>query len=315
MWLPADAVLASAIAQDNVKSSTVCIGCLPDLQDAIMLRGASRDGLKKRDMHYRRKEDPHNGLLHLKASTPLPSYWRYLPSGDLEPFVEHYWTIEWDLSEPTRRETLPYPSAHIILEPGVAALSGVSTRKYSRVLEGRSRVLGVKFLPGGLRPFVASRVSAFTDKVVPLGDVFGRAGAQLDARVLQHADHHAAIAVMEDFLRSREPSINDALALVRHVAERIAQDRDIRAVAQLASEFSVSERTLQRLFGEYVGVSPKWMIRRYRLQEAATRMAAAEAVDWPQLALDLGYADQAHFIRDFKRIVGLAPAEYFRAMR
>ena len=44
-------------------------------------------------------------------------------------------------------------------------------------------------------------------------------------------------------------------------------------------------------------------------------MAAAEAVDWPQLALDLGYADQAHFIRDFKRIVGLAPAEYFRAMR
>jgi AraC-like DNA-binding protein len=173
----------------------------------------------------------------------------------------------------------------------------------------------VKFRPGGLRPFVASRVSAFTDKVVPLGDVFGSAGAQLDARVLQHADHHAAIAVVEDFLRSREPAASDVLALVGRAAERIAQDRDVRAVVQLAREFAVSERTLQRLFGEHVGVSPKWMIRRYRLQEAATRMAAAEAVDWPQLALDLGYADQAHFIRDFKRIVGLAPAEYFRAMQ
>ena len=73
-------------------------------------------------------------------------------------------------------------------------------------------------------------------------------------------------------------------------------------------------RALQRLFAEYVGVSPKWTIRRYRLQEAAERLAAAESVDWPALALDLGYADQAHFIRDFKRMIGRAPAEYFKRM-
>ena len=265
-------------------------------------------------MHYRLKDDPHNGLLNLKTSTPLPSYWRYFPSDDLAPFVEHYWTVEWNLATPTLRETLPYPSAHIILEPGVAALSGVTTRKYSRTLEGNSRVLGVKFWPGGLRPLVTPPVSAFTDKVLPLPEVFGEAAAGLDARALAHADHHAAIAVVETFLRELKPVADETLAFVRGVAERIASDRGMRTVAQLADAFAVSERTLQRLFGEYVGVSPKWMIRRYRLQEAATRMAAAEAIDWPQIALDLGYADQAHFIRDFKRLIGKAPADYFRAM-
>ena len=265
-------------------------------------------------MRYRLKDDPHNGLLHLKTSTPLPSYWRYFPSDDFAPFVEHYWTVEWNLATPTLRETLPYPSAHIILEPGVAALSGVTTRKYSRTLEGHSRVLGVKFWPGGLRPFVAPPVSAFTDRVVPLSEVFGAAAAGLDARALAHADHHAAIGVVEAFLREQEPVADETLAFVRGVADRIANERAIRAVAQLADEFAVSERTLQRLFNEYVGVSPKWMIRRYRLQEAATRMAAAEAIDWPQIALELGYADQAHFIRDFKKLIGKAPADYFRTM-
>ena len=121
-----------------------------------MLGDAACGGLKKRDMGFRLKQDPHNGLLHLKATTPLPSYWRYLPSADLEPFVEHYWTIEWDLAEPMRRETLQYPSAHIILEPGVALLSGVTTRKFSRVLEGRSRVL--EDAPA-IHPFMVCRQS------------------------------------------------------------------------------------------------------------------------------------------------------------
>jgi AraC-like DNA-binding protein len=253
-------------------------------------------------------------LLNFKASASMPGYWRYHPSADLAPYIEHYWTIEWDLAEPALRETLPYPSAHIILEPDVCALSGVSTRKFSRVLEGRSRVLGAKFQMGGLRPFVAQPVSAYTDCVLPLHEVLGDAARNLHERVLAHSDHHTAIAVLEAFLRERQPRHDEALTRVRSVAARVAADRDIRQAEQLAEEFGMGLRTLQRLFGDYIGVSPKWMIRRFRLQEAAERMAAAASVDWAQTALDLGYSDQAHFSRDFKRIIGKAPAEYFNAM-
>ncbi len=265
-------------------------------------------------MRYRPKHDPHNGLLHFKASTPLSGYWRYFPSPDIEPFVEHYWTIEWNQTKPTLRETLPYPSAHIILESGVCVLSGVATKKFSRVLEPKGRVLGAKFRPGGLRPFVDRPVSAFTDKVFPLHEIFGEPAKELDRRALAHADHHAAIAVVESFLRELHPRQDESFPLVSRIAGRIANDREIKQVEQLAGEFHVGMRTLQRLFGDYVGVSPKWMIRRHRLQEAAERLAAAETIDWPQTALDLGYADQAHFIRDFKKLVGKAPADYFRAL-
>jgi AraC-like DNA-binding protein len=270
--------------------------------------------LKKHDMSYTVKQDGRNGLLHFKAAQPLAGYWRYLPSPDLAPYVEHFWTVEWDLPEPQLRETLPYPSAHIILEPGVALLGGVNTKKFSRMLYGRSRVLGAKFRPGGLRPFVAQPVRAFTDKVVALSDIFGAVAGELDRRALAHTDHAAAIAVVESFLRDRHPRWDEAVGIAAAITERIANDRDIRQVEQVVQAFGIGKRKLQRLFGDYVGVGPKWIIQRYRLHEAAYRMASAETVAWADVAIELGYADQAHFIRDFKKIVGTSPAEYFKAL-
>ena len=75
----------------------------------------------------------------------------------------------------------------------------------------------------------------------------------------------------------------------------------------------IGKRTLQRLFSEYVGVSPKRVIRRYRLHEAEERLAEGRELNLAALALDLGYFDQAHFARDVKAIVGGAPARYARA--
>lgn len=69
-------------------------------------------------------------------------------------------------------------------------------------------------------------------------------------------------------------------------------------------------RALQRLFSDYVGVSPKWVIRRLRLHQAAFRLASAEAFDLARLAQELGYFDQAHFTRDFTNLVGRPPAQY-----
>ena len=81
------------------------------------------------------------------------------------------------------------------------------------------------------------------------------------------------------------------------------------SVEELCSHAGYSKRTLQRLFREYVGVKPKWVIERIRLHEAAERMAAGDS-DWPAMALDLGYFDQAHFIKAFKAVVGRSPADY-----
>ncbi len=277
-----------------------------------MLAQQAASGLNKRDMVTRKFDKP-RGMLYAEVTTSTSEqHWRYWPSDDLAPFIEHYWTIEWNVPEPQVRETLPHPSAHIVLESGQAQLAGAFTKKFTRILVGSGRVLSVKFRPGGLRPFVASPVSIFSNRVLALQDIFGSAAAGLADRVLAHADHQAAIGVLESFLRACEPRPDPAIELIGRISERIVADRTIARTEQIVSEFAIGTRTLQRLFNEYVGVSPKWMIQRYRLHELVERLNSAASIDWAATALDLGYADQAHLIRDFKKLVGRPPAGYLR---
>lgn len=69
-------------------------------------------------------------------------------------------------------------------------------------------------------------------------------------------------------------------------------------------------RTLQRLFRRHVGVGPKWVLQRYRLHEAIEQLADRREVDWSRFAVDHGYFDQAHFIADFRAVVGRSPSQY-----
>ena len=104
----------------------------------------------------------------------------------------------------------------------------------------------------------------------------------------------------------RDPLAEQVAVLV----SRITDDPGLRRVDQLSAGSGMTARTLQRLFADYVGVSPKWVMRRARLHEAAERADSGEPVDWAELAADLGYADQAHLTRDFTVTIGVSPTHY-----
>src|SRR4029077_11616383 len=118
-----------------------------------------------------------------------------------------------------------------------------------------------------------------------------------------------AEALLDSIKPERDPLAGQAAALVA----RITDDPGLRRVDQLAASSGMTPRTLQRLFADYVGVSPKWVMRRARLHEAAERADGGEPVDWALLATDLGYADQAHLTRDFTVTIGVPPARYAAA--
>jgi len=101
----------------------------------------------------------------------------------------------------------------------------------------------------------------------------------------------------------------------REAVARILKGPSLLRAEQVAAASGLTLRSLQRLFSDYVGIGPKWVIQRYRLHEAIARLDEGERVDFARLALDLGYADQAHFIRDFKALVGRTPREYARQGR
>ena len=278
-----------------------------------MLASGPARGLNERDMLRPKLVRP-RGILHLRADDPIRGYARYWPADDLSPFVEHLWTVEWDLAQPAVSEVLTHPSVQLVVERGASRVAGVFTRRFTRCFEGRGRVLGVKFLPGGFRPFWSSPVSGLADRELPLDEVFGPAAREVERRALAHAAHDEAFAPIQQLLRDRRPLADPLAELVGRITARAAADRDILRVEQLAREFGLGVRKLQRLFDDYVGVSPKWVIQRYRLQEAAERIARGEVADWASLALELGYADQAHFIRDFRKLVGRSPGEYARGL-
>jgi AraC-like DNA-binding protein len=237
------------------------------------------------------------------------------PSPDLSYFIEHYWIIHWDLrgQEPYVSENLPHPCVHLVFEKGQTAIFGVVTGKFTRRIEGLGGVFGIKFRPGAFYPFVKTPISQFTDKTVSLSDIFGLDGAEiveLETAILTAQSEDAQVELAELFLRERLPVEDDNVALINQIIDLIIAFGEVTRVDDVVSRFHIGKRTLQRLFSQYVGVSPKWVIKRYRLQQAADQLAAGEVVDWPRLALDLGYFDQAHFIKDFKTIVGQTPAEY-----
>lgn len=260
----------------------------------------------------RPKLDKPRGVLNHRGEGPMVGHSRYWPSADLAPFVEHYWTVQWDVPEPQLVETLPHPSVHLVLERDQAQLAGLTTQRFTRVLEGRGRVLSAKFRPGGFKPFTKEAVSSLSDRVVPLMAVFGESAADLAQRVLAQREHQAAVGLLEAFLRERQPQPDPQAELAGRIVAHIAAERRITRVEQVAESFELNLRRLQRLFNDYVGVGPKWVIQRYRLHEAAERLAAEPGLDCAALALELGYADQAHFIRDFKQLVGRSPSEYQR---
>jgi AraC-like DNA-binding protein len=267
----------------------------------------------------RRKTTPPRGVLKTASADPRRyQHARYHPSPDLEPYVEHYWSVAWDLRgmAPERAETLPHPSVHMIFERHVGGrITGVMHGKFARVLQGEGGVIAAKFTPGGFYPFVQVPISTFADATRRVGDVFGARGDALERAVLAETADAPRIAIVEAFLRERRPAADETAALLTDMVYAVARDRGILSVDDLAARYRLNKRTLQRLFAKYVGVSPKWVIQRYRLHEAAERLTADPSMAQSALATDLGYSDQAHFIRDFKALVGISPAAYARGAR
>lgn len=237
---------------------------------------------------------------------------RHAPADDLAFFVERHWIIRWDLRDrpPHQQETLPQPCVNMVIEAGRSAVHGVGTRKFAALLEGRGQVVGTKWKPGAFYPFLGRPVAEITDRSLPLGEVFGEGAGGLEEAVLAAEDDAAQIALVEALLRSRLPARDENVAMVVEVVQMALADREMTRVEELAARSGLSPRTLQRLFQRYVGVSPKWVIRRFRLHEAADRVAEGTVVDWAALAHELGYFDQAHFSRDFKAQVGHTPSAY-----
>jgi AraC-like DNA-binding protein len=261
----------------------------------------------------RRKVDPPRGLI-AAAHHPSIAHARFEPPVDLAPFVEHLWAVSWDLERPVVRENLPHPSVHWTVDATASRIVGVVPGRFRRVLRGRGRVVSVKFRPGGFAAFTRTPMHRFTGRTVAASSVLGPMARPLPPLF---AALHTGEAMLRlcDVLRALEPVHDELATRAREIVEWIAARPDVVRVAQLSERFGLPPLALQRLFRAKVGVSPKWVIQRYRLHEALERIHLDGEPVLAALAAELGFTDQAHFTRTFKAFVGTSPGRYARRAR
>ena len=252
-------------------------------------------------------------IIRPDLAAPIIDVSRHHPRESLQPFIDYLWVVRWTVTTTHRQQVLPQPKIHLAAEDDRLLIHGVNRKPFVRTFETSAHVIGVAFRPAGFRPLLGSSVGALEGKVVPGGELWQIDDRPVARHVLTEQDTDEMVRAVEDYLDGVHAEPDPMVDEMAGILDRIENDDSIHRVDQVASMAGVSARTLQRMFTEYVGIGPKWVIQRRRLLDAATQAHSGEPVHWAELADRLGFSDQAHLIRAFTASVGTPPATYTRA--
>jgi AraC-like DNA-binding protein len=244
--------------------------------------------------------------------------YRYEAGPEFAGLLERFWIPVWSVppGQEAPQRVLQYPVTLVVVAPDYARFYGVVSGLSTTTLTGDGWAVGLMCAPAAGHLVARAPLAAYTDRFVDVADVLGDAGARLTDRVRAamagdpHSPdaHRAAMAAYGDALRPLLP-VDPEGELVNRVVAFVEGNRDVTRVAQVCAEFDLSERSLQRLVHRRLGLTPKWLIQRRRLQEAAERLRD-RATTLAEVAAVLGYADQPHFTRDFAQVTGMTPGGY-----
>lgn len=259
------------------------------------------------------------GLLTPHPGAPV-SVERRFPGDAAAAFVRHYWLPRWRLPEGAelRQSVLEYPTANLVVEADTVLLYRASRGLSERTLRSAGWAFGVLLRPGVARVWTGASLRGLP-AAIPLGALARPVQDALTAAVPEiraltaAGDDAGAVRAFEAALGRLDPPDADA-RLVDAIVAAVEDDRDLLRVEQLSGRFGLGIRSLQRLVAGHLGFGPKWLIQRYRLQEAAEALRSEDPPPFGMLAAELGYADQAHFTREFKAVIGATPGAYAAAV-
>jgi AraC-like DNA-binding protein len=183
----------------------------------------------------------------------------------------------------------------------------VVERVFHTTISEWGRVVGARFRPGGFVARFDRDAAALTGRVQPVDDELFSGPVHLDD------DVGAASARLDELIGAYSGQLDPTYVSLTALVDRIRDDDRLHRVEQVMQHSPWSARTTQRVFRRYVGVPVKWVLCRYRLQQAALEIESHPGVDHADLAVRLGWYDQAHFINDFRTMLGSTPGEYAAA--
>ena len=255
-------------------------------------------------------------------------YEEFRPAEPLAQYIKCFWILENTYIDSSSQERiLPDGCTEIVFHQGDAFdqhnQDGTTERQPMAMLVGQMRgplviqptgrvcVLGVRFWPGGAYPFLHIPQNEIAGRLIALDAVLGGAARELHSRIADAATAAESVRQVEAILLARlnqfrrhDEAALKAIALILRAGGCLSIDT-------LARETGINSRKLDRTFNTRVGLAPKTLCRIVRFQKAFKMIERQKSSpDWVRIALDCGYYDQSHFIKEFKAFAGREPASY-----
>ncbi|MEW7007284.1 helix-turn-helix domain-containing protein [Lentilitoribacter sp. EG35] len=257
------------------------------------------------------------GLLNERQSLEKISIQTFPPCKAIDAVIDRFWHVCWALpeGEKYKQSNIPFPTQHLVLDPqNGSGFFGCTSGKFDYLLKGKGAVLGAKLKSGMGQSIVQKSMSELTDTHIPIHKLYPKDGMELEKMLLEQSVEKTLeafnIHISQHFIEPTKDMIK-----VQNAVMKAEMDTQIFTLKNLSKALKISPRQIQRLFQNHIGLGPKWVINRYRMFEALDTLNGNSPVDLADLAIKLGFSDQAHFNNAFRSLTGFSPAKYTKRNR
>lgn len=170
---------------------------------------------------------------------------------------------------------------------------------------------GVRLLPGNVSVLFNSPAINFVDKEIQIMDILKNDNGLIE-RIAKETQFHKRISLFTSYYLDIVSRSKDMPRLLHYVIRRINEENGQIKINELSDETGYTARYLHKVFQEYVGINPKSFCRVIRFQRSLNFIIKNNSTRISDLALELGYFDQAHFLHEFKDYCFLTPNQLMK---
>ena len=258
------------------------------------------------------------------------NYQTFNPQPALQDFVKCYWILQVPPeSDPQKQRAIADGYIEMIFHLADDVRSYTEDEGYA--LQPRAMILGhpvkpfffeptgavdtfsVRFRPYGFANLIDRPLCDLTDKVLPLGELFGAEFSQRAVHTITRAaDTRERIMAIEHLLLEKVNTQETIDHVIKNTIDTIVASKGNSTINILTKDNDTYRRQLERKFARQIGLSPKQLGKIVRLQTALRMLLNRSGDKLYNIAYDAEYYDQAHFIRDFKEFIGTTPKAFFK---